>query len=162
VRTGHYRRTLTKAIQPIATLRLIFSLWQNLNKSERINMKKELILLSSVIAVMLLFISSTVHAESWVLWQKKEYIKTNMEQNIFWEIIDAYPEHKQCLQGMTRIWKVIKNQAIEDKKKYDTISEIKEVPYSLIITNFKEPKEIMSISENFYCLPGTLDPRERK
>jgi hypothetical protein len=55
-----------------------------------------------------------------------------------------------------------KNQAVENKKKYGTISEINEVPYGLIITNFKDPKEILSISETLYCLPGTLDPREKK
>ena len=125
-------------------------------------MKNELIWVSSVMVVMVLLIASTARAESWVLWQKKEYIETSMKQNIFWEIIDAYPEHKQCLLGMKRIWQVTKNQAIEDKKKYDTISEIKEVPYNLIITNFKEPKEISGILETFYCLPGTLDPREKK
>ena|SRR5450759_2614117 len=125
-------------------------------------MKNEIIMASFAMAVILVLISSTVRAESWVLWQKKEYIETNMKQNIFWELIDAYPEHKQCLQGMKRIYQVTRNNAIEDKKKYDTISEIKEVPYSLIIINFKEPKEIMSISETLYCLPGTLDPREKK
>lgn len=116
----------------------------------------------SVITVTILLAASAARAESWVLWQKKEYIETTMKQNIFWEIIDAYPEHKQCLQGMKRVWQVTKNRAVEDKKKYDTISKIEEVPYNLIITNFKEPKEIMSISETFYCLPGTLDPREKK
>ena len=111
---------------------------------------------------MSLFISSIARAESWVLWKKKEYIETSMKQNIFWEIIDAHPDYKQCLGAKKRIWQVLKNQAIEDKKKYGTISEIKEVPYELIITNVKEPKEIMSMSDTLYCLPGTLDPRERK
>ncbi len=104
---------------------------------------------------------STARAESWVLWEKKEYFKTSMEQNIFWEIIDAYPEYKQCLQGMQKVWQMTRDQAIEDKKN-DTISEVKEIPDTGIITRFKQPKEIMSISYIFYCLPGTLDPREKK
>jgi hypothetical protein len=109
-----------------------------------------------------LFISSIALSDSWVLWEKKEFLETSMKQNIFWNIIDAYPDYKQCLQAMKRLWQSEKNQAIQDKIKYNTISEIQEVPYKLIITTFKEPKEINSISENLYCLPGTLDPRERK
>jgi len=93
---------------------------------------------------------------------KKEFMEINLKSHIFWNIIDAYPDYKQCLQTMKRVWQVEKNQAIEDKNKFDTISEIKDVPYNLIITKFKEPKEIHSISVNFYCLPGTLDPRENK
>lgn len=125
-------------------------------------MNKKLILTSCMIVAMNVLMSSTASSESaWVLWTKKEYIEMNMKQSIFWEIINAYPDHKQCLQAKRRIWQVEKNQALEDKK-LGTISEIKEVPDELIITNFKNPKEILSISTTLYCLPGTLDPRERK
>lgn len=85
-----------------------------------------------------------------------------MTQNIFWNIVDAYPDYKQCMQAMKRVWQSKKNQATQDKKKFDTSSEIEGVEYNLIITTFKDPKEIHSISEMLYCLPGTLDPRERK
>jgi len=126
-------------------------------------MNKSLVTVLSLIATMNVFMPSTARSEcAWVLWAKREYIKTDMKQNIYWEIINAYPDHNQCLQAKKRIWQVIKNEALEDKKKYGTISEIKEVPDELIIMNFKDPKEIMSKSENLYCLPGTLDPRERK
>jgi hypothetical protein len=127
-------------------------------------MKKNIVLaVLSLIAAMSVFVPSTSKGEcAWVLWTKKEYIKTDMRQNIYWEIINAYPDHNQCMQAKKRIWQVERNRALEDKKKYGTISEIKEVPDEVIITNFKDAKEILSISENIYCLPGTLDPRERK
>ena len=115
-----------------------------------------------VTIVMILLISSTARCESWVLWTKTEYIKTNMQSSVFWEIINAFPDHNQCLQVKKKVWQVKHNQAMEDKKKYETIDEIKEVANELIITNFKDHKDIHSISVNLYCLPGTLDPRERK
>ena len=128
-------------------------------------MRKNIILgvLCLLVTAMSVFTPSTGKSEcAWVLWTKKEYIKTDMRQNIYWEIINAYPDHNQCMQAKKRIWQVERNRALEDKKKYGTISEIKEVPDEVIITNFKDAKEILSISENIYCLPGTLDPRERK
>jgi len=125
-------------------------------------MKTKIISVLCVIAFISLFISSIARAESWVLWTKKEIMETTIKNNTFWEIINAYPDHSQCLQAKKRIWQVIRNQALEDKNKYGTISEIKEVPDELIITNFKDPKEIMSISQTLYCLPGTLDPRKKR
>jgi len=125
-------------------------------------MKNKITTAFCVVAALNLFLSSITYAEGWVLWGEKEFLETSMKQNIIWNIIDAYPDYKQCLLSMKRVWQTKKNQAIQDKNKYDTISEIQEVPYNLIITTFKEPKEIHSISENFYCLPGTLDPRDRK
>ena len=125
-------------------------------------MNKKLMLIC-LIVVMNVFVSTIARSEcAWVLWTKKEYIKENMEQNVHWRIIRAYPDYNQCLQAKKRIWQVIKNQALEDKKRYGTISEIKEVPDELVITNFKDSKNILSVSEEFYCFPGTLDPRERK
>ena len=127
-------------------------------------MNKNLVLPTlSLIVTMSVFISSAASFEcAWVLWTKKEYIEKGLKQTTFWEIINAFPDHDQCFQAKKRIWQVKKNQALEDKKKYGTISKIDEVPYELIITSFKDPNDIMSISENIYCLPGTLDPRERK
>ena len=125
-------------------------------------MYQRLISISCIMVLMIVFIPTTARSESWVLWQKKEFQKIDLTSNIYWEILDAYPDYKQCMQTMKRIWQVEKTQALEDKKKFDTISEIKDVPYNLLIRKFKEPKEYHSIWEHFYCLPGTLDPREKK
>lgn len=132
-------------------------------KGKDMIMNKKLMLVSCLIVTMNVFISSIARSEcAWVLWTKKEYIKENMEQNVYWKINNAYPDYNQCLQAKKRVWQTIRNQALEDKKKFGTISEIKEVPDELVIINFKDPKSILSVSEELYCLPGTLDPRERK
>lgn len=114
-----------------------------------------------VMTVVISFMSSIASAESWVLWSEKEITETKLKNNTFWKIIDAYPDHKQCLQAMKRVWQVNRNQALEEKKKYDTFSRVEDVPYNLIITIFKDPKEFLGISEKFSCLPGTIDPREK-
>lgn len=111
-----------------------------------------------------LFISSIACAESWVLWEKIELVEMPFEVKTSWEIRGAFPDYNQCLQAQKRVWQVIKNRYVESKK-YGTISEIKEVPYELIIIIFKkskDPKYIMSGSHTLYCLPGGLDPREKK
>jgi len=79
-------------------------------------MKTKIISVLCVIAFISLFISSIAGAESWVLWTKKEFMETTMKNNTFWGIINAYPDHNQCLQAKKRIWQVIRNQALEDKK----------------------------------------------
>lgn len=127
-------------------------------------MKTKIISVLCVIAFISLFISSIARAESWVLWLKFELAGAppNVRSETSWEIIGAYSDHNQCLQAQKKVWQVIRNHAVEDKEKYGAISEIKEVPYELIIIIFKDPKEIMSSSQTLYCLPGALDPREKK
>lgn len=125
-------------------------------------MKKKITSVSCVITVIFLIISPMAHADSWVLWNKKEYLEKKMKQEIFWEIADAYPEYKQCLQALVKLWNVEKNQAIKDRKESVGISKVEEVPNTMIITYFKESSDIISIAETLYCLPGTLDPREKK
>ncbi len=108
------------------------------------------------------FLSSTAQAETWVLWERTDSIKTSGDQHTYWEIIHAYPVHKQCIKEMQRIWQVMRDKASEDKEKSNTIAEVKEVPYSAIIISFKQPQEMMSITNTYYCFPGTSDPREKK
>jgi len=109
-----------------------------------------------------LLFCSTVHAESWVLWTKIEYSKTDLSHDIFWEIMGGYPDYNTCLQVKDKIYRVRQKEAREDKKQYPSISKLDEVPTELIIITFKDPKEIYSKSISFFCLPGTLDPREKK
>ena len=120
-----------------------------------------MVLLAYVIAI-ILNISSTAHADSWVLWEKKQYTEISLKQTTTWEIFDAYPEHKQCLQGMKKLWQVEKKLA---KERANIISKIEDVPYNSIFITYKqsnEPNAIIGSSEYLFCLPGTLDPREKK
>ncbi len=107
------------------------------------------------------FLSSTTQADTWVLWERTDSVKTNGDQHTYWEMIHAYPVHKQCLKEMQTTWQIMRDRAGEDQKKSNTISEVKEVPYS-VFTTFKQAQEIMSITNTYYCLPGTSDPREKK
>ena len=86
----------------------------------------------------------------------------DLTHNTFWEIVGAYPDYNPCIEAKGRVWKGRYDEAMEDKKKYSAIAEVKFVPNELIITSYKDPKEIHSVSINLYCLPGTLDPREKK
>jgi hypothetical protein len=132
-------------------------------EGKSVNMNNKLMLILCFIVAMNVCISSTAMSEcAWVLWTKKELFKKTMEQNVYWKLINAYPDYDKCFQEKTRIWQIIRNRALEDKKNSGTISEIREVPDELVITRFKDPKSILSVSEELYCLPGTLDPRERK
>jgi hypothetical protein len=106
------------------------------------------------------FISSIAQAESWVLWDEMETTGAKGKQDIHWKIVDAYPEHKQCLQGMQRIWEAKEKQAMEDKEKIG--SKVDVVRYSYISIMYKKPKVIIRNVDEFYCLPGTLDPREKQ
>jgi len=123
------------------------------------DMKMKIISVLCVVAFISLFLSSIACAESWVLWKKTEFIAKG-KSNISWEIIDAMPDYNQCLEVKKRVWQAIKKQWVETKIKYGAISEIKEVPYELIILKFKDSSD--SSIETLYCLPGGLDPRDKK
>lgn len=123
-------------------------------------MQSKIILIFCFLGFLLFY--SIVHAESWVLWTKTEYAKTDLSHDVFWEIIGAYPDYNKCQQAKDRVYRVKQDDAREDKKQYPAISKVEEVPTELIIIKFKDPKEIHSKSISFFCLPGTLDPREKK
>jgi hypothetical protein len=125
-------------------------------------MHRRLILALIPLLLMVSLTPMDARGESWVLWTKTEYTRTTSVNNVTWEINNAYPDHKQCMQAKTQIWKLKYEFAIEDMKKYEMFSEVKKTPNELIIKRFKDPKDISRIAESFYCFPGTLDPRERK
>ena len=85
-----------------------------------------------------------------------------LKKTTFWEIINAYPSHALCMQAKEKKWMVLKSEALEDQKKYSSIMGISDVPYDTVIKNYKEGRDILSSSDTLYCLPGTLDPRDRK
>jgi hypothetical protein len=126
-------------------------------------MSKKGILGPCLIILMIIFAPSVANAESaWVLWKKAELMEMALKKTTIWEIIDAYPDYAKCLQAKEKKWVMLKAEAIEDQKKYSTIMGISDVPYETVIKNYKEGRDILSSSDTLYCLPGTLDPRERK
>ncbi len=100
-------------------------------------------------------------AESWVLWEKGDIIKKSLQQSIYWNIIDAYPQYEQCGKGKAGMFQYFKQRAEEEKQTLG-VTEVKTVAPELVIKSFKGEHEILSWSHALFCLPGTLDPRERK
>jgi hypothetical protein len=126
-------------------------------------MSRKPILVSCLIILMIILASSAVNAESaWVLWKKAELMEMALKKTTIWEIVNAYPDHAQCLKAKEKKWMVLKAEALEDQKKYSSIMGVSDVPYENVIKNYKEGRDILSSSDTLYCLPGALDPRERK
>ena len=100
-------------------------------------------------------------ADCWVLWEKGEVIKKGLEQSIYWNIIDAYPLYEQCAKGKANMWQHFKKEAETEKQTLGVV-EVKTAAPDLVIKRFKEDNNILSWSHTLYCLPGTLDPRERR
>ncbi|MGZ8430690.1 MAG: hypothetical protein ACXW4A_08665 [Nitrospira sp.] len=107
-----------------------------------------------------LFLPFLANADGWVLWEKGEVIETGEKQSIYWNIIDAYPLYEQCTEGKGRMWEHFKKEAQEEKETMG-VADVKTAP-DLVIKSFKDNNNILSWSHTLYCLPGTLDPRERR
>lgn len=99
-------------------------------------------------------------ADGWVLWEKGEVIKKALDQSIYWNIVDAYPLYEHCTKGKVRMWQFFKNEA-EKKKETIGVVEVKTAP-DLVIERFNDNSSMLSWSHTLYCLPGTIDPRERR
>ena len=123
-----------------------------------VNMKIHYVVLYMFLAV--LFAPFHALADGWVLWEKGDVIKKGLEQSIYWNIINAYPLYEQCAKAKVNMWQHFKKEAEEDKQTMGVV-EVKTAP-DLVIKRFKEDNSILSWSQTVYCLPGTLDPRERK
>lgn len=97
---------------------------------------------------------------AWVLWEKWEVagIKDGkLTTDVLWTLVVATPKYEQCLEKQEGLFERIKKGADEDKEKYDTISEITAVPFTLVIKRFKSGE---GSSHTLYCLPDTIDPRK--
>jgi len=126
-------------------------------------MIRKLILILFLSAIVSLGVASQASAESaWVLWKKAELMEMALKKTTFWEIVNAYPDYAQCMKAKEKKWMVLKSEALEDQKKYSSIMGISDVPFDTVIKNYKEGRDILSSSDTLYCLPGTLDPRDRK
>jgi hypothetical protein len=124
--------------------------------------KKWMLALSLTLLVIIMAPTVAKAGSSWILWKKAELMEMALKKTTHWEIVNAYPDHAQCLQAKEKKWIVLKAEAMEDQKKYSSIMGISDVPYEMVIKNYKEGRDILSSSDTLYCLPGTLDPRERK
>lgn len=123
-------------------------------------MKNRLMFIICLGVLMSTLISSSAYCQSgWVLWTKTELIEGSHVSRS-WELVNAYPNHNQCLQIKKKVWQARKRLDLETMKKHDTISDVSGERETYLHTTYKEGN--MQIIVYFYCLPGTLDPRDKK
>ena len=104
------------------------------------------------VLIIVFFLPTLTHAESaWVLWKKTDFTELGGEKtgsHYFWEILNAYPLHKNCQKAQERVWTSIKNSEKEKKN-----VEITAFPFSIIRSN-----EHMLSTDAYLCLPETVNP----
>ena len=108
-----------------------------------------------------LLMSSTANAQSgMVLWEEKQVMEIKngtLSENSQWTLLEAAPTPEQCIEAQKRVFEVRKNNYLVLKGSKPWM-EVFTTPYkSVTIRTSLEPTLISNI---FYCLPGTTDPRK--
>jgi len=131
-------------------------------KETAINGKMIEIILSFILYFVFGF-SAVAHADSWVLWTKitTDTIKnSDVRNSVRWELEGGYPEYKQCIAE-------IQPRLLTEKKVYSEsfksiLKKIDIAGNTLIYSVGNEQEGYTVFTKEFLCLPGTLDPREKK
>ena len=113
-------------------------------------------------AVLVLGSASLASAEcAWVFWIKKEDQSFGKQPqfSIFWELMSARPTREECLDVKARVWETVADR-YSDLSKYPGVEKVDTVPHKLVITTLKEGRG--DTTKTFFCLPDTIDPREKK
>jgi len=109
-----------------------------------------------------LLTSGTASAQSgMVLWEQVQVMEIKdgtLSENSQWTRLRAAPTYEQCIEAQRRAFVVRKNvcTALKD---YNPTMEIWTTPYKS--TTIQWSLEPTLISNIFYCLPDTIDPRKR-
>ncbi len=106
--------------------------------------------------------ASTAAAEgAWVVWIKKEdmLFEKHLQSFTSWELISAQPTREECLGVKAGVWETVADQ-YSDLSQYPGIEKVDRVPHELLITTRKEG--LGGTTKTFYCLPDTIDPREKR
>lgn len=118
-------------------------------------MKKIIFLL---ILIQLAFCLPALAEDSWVLWEKQESIESKskeMTRDVTWEIIDGYAKEPDCKAARERV------VAYEKKHWEESIGGyVKKVTSSSTYVGVETTEGLLQLQ--YYCLPGTLDPRKGK
>ena len=99
---------------------------------------------------------------AWVVWTKREYRSLGTQPPEFstdWELIDAFTSKKQCITLKTSVWAAHVEQ-YNDLSKYPDIEKVEKVLGNQIIVRYK--KNLGSQTVTVFCLPDTIDPREKE
>jgi len=115
------------------------------------NLKRAIVIL--ILGLALAVPSSALAGDSWVLWQKTTMPavgdgKTPLNWN--WEIIDGYAQIADCNTHKEKVCR-------DSLRAYEKANKRDYCPDSLV-TDYSAKGAFIQ----FYCLPGTLDPREPK
>jgi len=109
-----------------------------------------------------LLMSSTANAQSarvlWEMVQVMEIENGTLSENSQWTFLGAAPTYEQCIEAQRRVFEV-RNNDYRTLKESKPNMEIWTTPYRAItIRSSLEPTLVSNI---FYCLPDTIDPRKR-
>jgi hypothetical protein len=107
-----------------------------------------------------LLMSSTANAQNAVLlWEKvlvMEIKEGTLSENSQWTLLKAAPTYEQCIEAQRQVFEIRKTNymALKDSRPE---MEVWTTPYKAVTVQLSlEPNLISNI---FYCLPDTIDPR---
>jgi hypothetical protein len=103
------------------------------------------------------------YGESWIVWTKKVNTDVNMKYDITWEIETAFPDYESCIVAKQKAWEVSMMSAQAIKNAYRNAQPIQSATGEIVSIIFNPPDHnTFMMSTYLYCLPGTIDPREKK
>jgi hypothetical protein len=124
-------------------------------------MKKHLII---VLSLILILCSFQVFAEcGWVLWSKYAamgMVKKTPYDYTTWNVVNAAPKYEQCLQMKEDYWNKTYNLLISSGAFENVAGERGDNLYMKMKTDKDGSGGISNY--HYYCLPDTIDPREKK
>jgi len=114
-----------------------------------------------ILALLILAVSSSACGESWILWSK-DYTsyKKPFPPIEGWIIYEVYGTLKECSKDRKNCVDTLK-KTVSAEMKNGEISNYTVGAYSIRRSMNPESDKMWEI-EAYYCLPGTLDPREKK
>lgn len=126
-----------------------------------------------VIAISITGVAISAYAtDSWVLWEKNDWIavyNTGVKGDVIWTILGAVPRFETCESWKEKVIKLTKTHKEKETRKNTTWRkhEVKRMRNIVFVTYSRDSKEEgkkewFSDYFTYYCLPGTLDPREIK
>jgi hypothetical protein len=115
-----------------------------------------------VLVTLLVSLASSAYGESWVLWTKSEYIDMNLHNDVSWKIENASQDYKQCQENKIMSWVSADKFAASLQDSPGMVQRISSVIGDRVVITYKNPKQTYMSISSFYCLPGTLDPRDKK